>query len=41
MKVVSPGSITIAGAIPPNRTIESHGVLNFGCSRRKTSGICR
>ena len=26
---------------PANTTSESHGVLNFGCSRRKTSGSCR
>ena len=26
---------------PAKTTSESHGVLNFGCSRRKTSGSCR
>ena len=39
--VTLPGRMTQIGAIPAKITIDSHGVLNVGCRRRKISGICR
>ena len=39
--VVCPGSSTTIGISPPKTSSDSHGVLSFGCSRRKTSGSWR
>ena len=39
--VVLPGSRTMIEISPPKTTSDNHGVLNFGCRRRKTSGSCR
>ena len=38
---VFPGSSTMIEIRPANTSSDSHGVLNFGCRRRKTSGSCR
>ena len=39
--VVFPGSSTMIEIKPAKMTSDSHGVLNFGCKRRNTSGNCR
>ena len=36
-----PESRKSVGASPAKMTSESHGVLNFGCRRRKIDGSCR
>ena len=40
-KLVFPGRSTAIEMIPAKTTSDSHGVLNFGCRRRKTSGSWR
>ena len=41
MKSTLPGSRKTIEANPAKTTSASHGVLNFGCRRRKTSGSWR
>ena len=38
---VWPGRSTRIETRPAKTISDSHGVLNFGCSRRKISGSCR
>jgi len=39
-KSVRPGRSTTIESSPPKTSNDNQGVLNFGCSRRKTSGSC-
>ena len=41
MKSTFPGSMNRIEKNPANTSSDSHGVLNFGCSRRKRSGSWR
>ena len=41
MKSTLPGSMKRIEKKPAKTSSASHGVLNFGCSRRNSSGSCR